>query len=201
MSYIRNVTSHISRGCNNLILITWGGGCNNVYLITWGVIWIFQNGGQNFCMRWSIKVFTITMSSFFFLISWNSRFPVRSVFIFNVSLFTSVICYCHNGWRRKHGKCSLCNEWWHCWLHRSNKKQKHKKENWVQSEINQELLPFIHNISISHNINIASYPTLSYGFWKRSALTNVKKDALKYMMNRLWYGIFHITCHINPRPI
>ena len=40
-----------------------------------------------------------------------------------------------------------------------------------------------------------------HGFWKRSALTNMKKDALKYMINRLWYGIFHITCHINPRPI
>jgi hypothetical protein len=40
-----------------------------------------------------------------------------------------------------------------------------------------------------------------YGFWKRSALTNMKKDALKYMINRLWYGIFHISCHINPRPI
>jgi hypothetical protein len=29
----------------------------------------------------------------------------------------------------------------------------------------------------------------------------MKKDALKYMINRLWYVIFHITCHINPRPI
>jgi hypothetical protein len=28
MSYIRNATSHISQGCNNLIRITWG--CNNV---------------------------------------------------------------------------------------------------------------------------------------------------------------------------
>jgi hypothetical protein len=40
-----------------------------------------------------------------------------------------------------------------------------------------------------------------HGFWKRSALTNMRKDALNYMINRLWYGIFHITCHINPRPI
>ena len=29
-----------------------------------------------------------------------------------------------------------------------------------------------------------------HGFWKPSALTNMKKDALKYMINRLWYGIF-----------
>ena len=40
-----------------------------------------------------------------------------------------------------------------------------------------------------------------HGFWKRSAFTNMKKDALKYMINRLWYGIFHITCHINPQPM
>ena len=33
----------------------------------------------------------------------NSRFPVRSVFVINVSLFTSVVCYCQNGLRRKHG--------------------------------------------------------------------------------------------------
>jgi hypothetical protein len=36
-----------------------------------------------------------------------------------------------------------------------------------------------------------------HGFWKRSAFTNMKKDILKYMINRLWYGIFHTTCHIN----
>ena len=36
MSWIRNATSHISRGCNNLIRITWG--CNNVCRITCGVI-------------------------------------------------------------------------------------------------------------------------------------------------------------------
>jgi hypothetical protein len=38
-------------------------------------------------------------------------------------------------------------------------------------------------------------------FLKTIILTNIKKDALKYMINRLWYGIFHITCHINPRPM
>jgi hypothetical protein len=32
------------------------------------------------------------------------------------SLFTSVVCYCQNGLRRKHGKCSLCNEWWHSFM-------------------------------------------------------------------------------------
>ena len=46
----------------------------------------------------------------------NSRFPVRSVFPINVSFFTSVVCYCQNGLRRKHGKCLLCNEWWHSFM-------------------------------------------------------------------------------------
>ena len=50
---------------------------------------------------------------FFF---WNSRFPVQSDFVINVSLFTSVVCYCQNGLQRKHGKCSLCNKWWHCFM-------------------------------------------------------------------------------------
>jgi hypothetical protein len=31
-------------------------------------------------------------------------FSVRSVFVFNVSLFTSGVCCCQNGLRRKHGK-------------------------------------------------------------------------------------------------
>jgi hypothetical protein len=56
------------------------------------------------------------------------------------------------------------------------------------------------NVDIIWHYCIISQITL-HGFWKRSALTNMKKDALKYMINRLWYGIFHITCHINPRPI
>ena len=85
--------------------------------ITWGVILIFQNGVQQFCIKSSIEFFTIILS---FL--WkknmfrNSHFPVRSVFVFNVSLITSFVCYCPNGYRRKHGKCSLCNEWWHSFM-------------------------------------------------------------------------------------
>jgi hypothetical protein len=46
----------------------------------------------------------------------NSRFLVRSVFVINVTLFTSVVCYCQNGLQRKDGKCSLCNEWWHSFM-------------------------------------------------------------------------------------
>ena len=44
-----------------------------------------------------------------------SRFPLRSVFV--ACLFIFVVCYCQNGWRRKHGKLSLCNKWGHYWLH------------------------------------------------------------------------------------
>ena len=44
---------------------------------------------------------------------------------------------------------------------------------WNESRITS--FPFIHNYDI-----IASYPISSYGFWKRSALTNIKKDALKH---------------------
>ena len=46
--------------------------------------------------------------TFFFLR--NSCFPVRSVFVINVSLLTPGVCYSQNGIRRNHGKCSLCNE-------------------------------------------------------------------------------------------
>ena len=50
-------------------------------------------------------VFTIIMS-----------FSEKKCFNINISLFTSVVCYCQNGLRRTHGKCSLCNEWWHSFM-------------------------------------------------------------------------------------
>jgi hypothetical protein len=40
----------------------------------------------------------------------------RSVFFINVTLFTSIVCYCQTGLWRKHGKCSLCKEWWHSFM-------------------------------------------------------------------------------------
>jgi len=49
----------------------------------------------------------------------NSRFPVRSVFVINVSLLTSVVCYYQNGLRRKHGKCSLIYKWWNSFMNQS----------------------------------------------------------------------------------
>jgi predicted amidophosphoribosyltransferase len=59
--------------------------------------------------KWN-RVFSFSQLFCLFL---GKKNPVRSVFVINVSLFTSVVCYCQNGLRRKHGKCSLCNEWWH----------------------------------------------------------------------------------------
>ena len=31
-------------------------------------------------------------------------------------MFTSVVWYCQTRLRRKHGKCSLCNDWWHSFM-------------------------------------------------------------------------------------
>jgi hypothetical protein len=74
--------------------------------------------------------------------------------------------------------CCISN-WWHmqnCWLHESNEKQKRKKK-WIWSD-----------------------PISNYAFWKRSALTNIKKNVLKYMINRLWYRIFisHAISTLDP---
>ena len=141
------------------------------------------------------QLFRLFWNFFFFL--WNSRFPIRSVFAINVSLFTSVVCYCLNGLWRKHGKCSLCNEWWHSFM---NQRLYHlvllyKKCNCIMII---SLNTYNKNVDIIWHYCIITQIKL-HGFWKWSALTNMKKDALKYMINRLWYGIFHITCHINPR--
>ena len=123
-----------------------------------------------------------------------SRFPVRSVFVINVSLFTSVVCFCQNGLRKKHGKCSLCNEWWHSFM---NQRLNHlvllyKKCNCIRI---MSLNTYNKNVDILWQHCIISQIKL-HCFWKRPALTNMKQDALKYMINRLWYGIFHITCYI-----
>jgi hypothetical protein len=100
-------------------------------------------------------------------------------------------------WQRKHGKCSLCNEWWHFFM---NQRLNHlvllyKKCNCIRI---MSLNTYNKKVDIIWHYCIISQIKL-HGFWKRSALTNMKKDALKYMINRLWYGIFHMTCHINPR--
>jgi hypothetical protein len=83
--------------------------------ITWTVIWLkwrqkiawnrVYSFWQLFCLFWRKNIFFR-----------NSRFSVRSVFVINVSFFTSVVGYWQNGLRRKHGKCSLCNNWWHSFM-------------------------------------------------------------------------------------
>ena len=110
----------------------------------------------------------------------NSRFPVRSVFVINVSLFTSVVCYCQNRLRRKHGKCSLCNKWRHFFM---NQRLNHlvllyEKCNCIR------IITYNKNVDMIWHYCIISQLKL-HSFLKRSALTNMKKDALKYMINRL----------------
>jgi len=163
---------------------------------------VLHGGGYNIDFsKWQPKIlheidyFVFFGKQFFFFR--NSRFPVRSVFVINVSLFTSVVCYCQNGLRRKHGKCSLCNEWWHSFM---NQKLNHLVLLYIKCNCIRimSLNTYNKNIDIIWHHCIISQIQL-HGFWKRPALTYMKKDALKYMINRLWYGIFHITCHINPR--
>ena len=159
-----------------------------------------QNAGRKFCMKSSIWFFTIFWLFWVFFFFRNSRFPARSVFVINVSLFTSIVCYCQHGLRRKHGKCSLCNEWWHSFM---NQRQRLNDLVLLGNCIKiMSLNTCNKNVDIIWHYCIISQ-IKPHGFWKQSALTNIRKDALKYMymINRLWYGIFHITCHINPRPI
>jgi len=61
----------------------------------------------------TLTLIAIILSVLEFVFFRNSRFPIRSVFVINVSLFASVVCYCQNWLWRKHGKCLLCNDWWH----------------------------------------------------------------------------------------
>jgi hypothetical protein len=156
---------------------------------------VFQNGGRKCCFKSSIYFFTIILSILEKKIFRNSRFPVRSVFVINVSLFTSVVCYSQNGLRRKHGKFSLCNEWWHSFMIQrlNHLVLLYKKCYCIRI---MSLNTYNKNVDIIWHYCILSQIKL-HGFWKRSALTNMKKDAMKYMINRLWYGIFYITCHIN----
>jgi hypothetical protein len=104
--------------------ITWSifhCGCNNVCRITWGWGWYgFSKWRPEILNEIEYLVFHnyfvfFGKTNFFFR---NSCFPVRSVFVINVSLFTSGVCFCQNGLRRKHGKCSLCNTplWTKDWI-------------------------------------------------------------------------------------
>ena len=88
----------------------------------------------------------------------------------------------------RHGPCVLKQPWW-----------------W-HSSMNQRLNHFVllHKCNCIRIVSIDTYNKnvdiiwhychipYSAGFWRWSALTNIKKDALKYMINRLWYGIFYI---------
>ena len=166
--------------------ITWGGGEGGGAGVQYG---FFKMADGNFA--WN-RVISFSQLCCLF---WKKKnlpkftFSVRSVFVINVSLFTSVVCYCQNDLRRKHGKCSLCNEWWHSLMNqRLNHLVLYKKCNCIRI---MSLNTYNKNVNIIWHYCIISQSKLN-GFWKRSALTNMKKDAL---INRLWYDIFHITCH------
>ena len=91
-------------------------------------------------------------------------------------------------------KCSLCNEWWNCWLHIYQMKNRNTSR---KTEYDLKLIKHYfasigeirkHNITLWYDIFhychwqyciILIYAISSYGFWKRSTLTNIKKDALK----------------------
>ena len=102
-------------------------------------------------------------------------------------------------YEKKHGKCSLWNKWWHSFMNQRLNyfALLYKKCSCIRI---MSLNTYNKNVDIIWDYCIISQIKF-HGFWKRSALTNMKKDALNYMINRLWYGIFYITCHINPRPI
>jgi hypothetical protein len=46
---------------------------------------------------------------------------------------------------------------------------------------------------------INTYPKSRYMVSGNDQLSQIWRKT--HMINRLWYGIFHITCHIDPRPI
>ena len=65
----------------------------------------------------------------------NSRFLIQSVFVINVSLFKSVVCYNQNGLRKKHGKCSLIYKWWYSFMNQSlNHLVLYEKCNFIRSK-------------------------------------------------------------------
>ena len=118
------------------------------------------------------RVFSFSQLFCLFLIIFfcfrNSRFPVQLVFVINVLLFTSAVCYCQNGLRRKHGKCSLCNERWHFFMdQRLNHLVLLYKCNCIRII---SLNTFNKNVGIIWHYCIISQIKL-HGFWKRSALT------------------------------
>jgi len=150
------------------------------------------------------RVFSFSQS---FCLFWKKKKCSSEIHVFQSDQFLLLMyrclllssAKCQNGLQRKHGKCSLCNEWWHSFM---NQRLNHLVLLYKKCNCRRimSLNTYNKNVDIIWHYCILSQ-IKPHGFWKRSALTNMTKDALKYMINRLWYGIFHITCHINPRPI
>ena len=136
-----------------------------------------------------------------FCLFWN-LFSSSEIHVFQSDQFSLLMYRCllpSSVTVKMHGKCLLCNEWWHSFMNQrlNHLVLLHKKCNCIRI---MSLNTYNKKVDIIWHYCIISQIKL-HGFCKWSALTYMKKDALKYMINRLWYGIFHITCHINPRPI
>ena len=88
---------------------------------------------------------------------------------------------------------SLCYEWWHSFMNQRLNLLVllYKKCNCIIMSLNT----YNKNVDIILHYCIITQIKL-HGFWKRSALTNMKKDALKYMimiiMNEMKYLGFHL---------
>jgi hypothetical protein len=121
----------------------------------------------------------------------NSRFPVRSVFVINVSLFTSVVCYCQNGKGGKHGKCSLCNEWWHCWLDSLIKWKTETQIGKLRMISIQPIitsLPFIHNMTVLHHIPYQAITDQLSQIWRKTHWSI-------WEIGDIWYAKCHIIIY------
>ena len=120
----------------------------------------------------------------------NSHFRSDHFSLLIIVLFTSVVCYCQHGLRRKHGKCSLCNEWWHSFM---NQRLNHlgllyKKCNCIrimsQNTCNK-------NVDIIWHYYIISQITL-HVFWKRSDQLNLATTILEII--NCWSFKCFIVC-------
>ena len=91
-----------TQGCNNLIRITWGGLQYRFFKM------VAVNFAWNRVFSFSQLCYLYWKTNIFFR---NSCFLVQSVFVINVSLFTSVICYWQ--WIMKKMENARCaTNWW-----------------------------------------------------------------------------------------
>ena len=104
---------------------------------------------------------------------------------------------------KKTWKMHVMQRWWHSFM---NQRLNHlvllyRKCNCIRI---MSLNTYNKNVDIIWDYCIISLIKL-HDFWKRSALTNMKRNALKYMINRfmIWHFSYHMSyqpsTHISPR--